>query len=512
MPEFYVTTAIDYVNGLPHMGHALEKVGADVLARYRRARGDDVWLVVGSDEHSISVLKAATEAGKTPEEFTDEMEVNWREFWERYQVAFNAYVRSTSQANRATTEEFMRRIYENGHIYKGVYEGWYCDRCEQFYPPEELLPNGNCPEHPTYKPQWLEEENYFFRASTFEKQVRELLERPDFLQPEERRREMLKAISEGLRDVSISRKFTRWGFPLPFDPSQVVYVWFDALLCYATGVGFATDKAMFERYWPCDLHVIGKGITRFHTLMWPAMLMAAGVELPRRVFSHGYINIGGERMSKSRGLFFDPSVLADIFGSDGARYLLMREFRFDRDADFELEQLVDRFNSDLANDLGNLAARTLTMIDRYRQGTVPEAAGEPAGLGLAEVVAAYDAHLGRLAFDEALKAAWRMVAWANRDIDESAPWVLARDGSRAAELDAVLYRSAEVLRLLSHLLAPYVPTAMAELSRRLGSSLDGSWEKATAWGGLRPGTRVETGSALFPRLDKDAVLASAGSS
>ncbi|HLQ60625.1 MAG TPA: methionine--tRNA ligase [Candidatus Acidoferrales bacterium] len=509
MPEFYITTAIDYVNGLPHMGHALEKVGADVLVRYQKARGDDTWFVIGSDEHSVSVLQAATEEGKSPEQFTDEMDVKWRQFWQRYQVGFDAYVRSTSEANRASTEEFMRRLHDRGHIYKGVYEGWYCDRCEQFYPEEELLPNGNCPEHPTHKPQWLEEENYFFRASTFEKQVRDLLERPDFLQPEGRRKEMLNAISKGLRDVSISRKFTRWGFPLPFDESQVVYVWFDALLCYVTGVGFGTDAKLFQRFWPCDLHVIGKGITRFHTLMWPAMLLAAGVELPRRVFSHGYINIGGERMSKSRGLFFDPALLADIFGSDGARYLLMREFPFDRDSDFELEQLVDRFNSDLANDLGNLVARTLTMVERYREGKVPASAERPVDLPLAQVLEAFDKHLQALAFDEGLKDAWQLVAWANRHIDESAPWSLARDPARTAELDAVLYRAAEVLRLLTHLLAPYVPSSMAELARRLGSRLDQDWKRATRWGGLKAGTAVETGAALFPRLDKEAVLAAA---
>jgi methionyl-tRNA synthetase len=499
--KLYITTAIDYVNGRPHMGHAMEKVGADVLARYLRARGGDVWLVLGSDEHSQSVEREARQQGKTPEQFCDEMEVVWREFWSRYQIDISEYVRSSSPANRATTDEFMRRIHDNGFIYKGVYAGWYCPNGEQFYPAEELLPGGYCPEHPHVKTEWVEEENYFFKASAFEEPVRKLLQRPDFLQPEERRREMLNAIGEGLRDVSISRAFTRWGFPLPFDATQVVYVWFDALLCYVTGAGFATDDGRFERYWPCDVHVIGKGITRFHTLMWPAMLLAAGVALPRRVYAHGYITMGGEKMSKSRGLFFDPAQLVEIFGSDGARYLLTRGFPWDRDTDFDLDQLVERFNSDLANDVGNLAARTLTMLERYRGGEVPAAAPGPAGLPLEEVVSAVDGHMRAFAFDEALAEVWRLVTWANRYIEDSAPWHLAKEPTRRRELDEVLYTCAEVLRVLSVLLHPFMPSSMDELRRRLGTPPAASWAEATAWGGLRQGTATETGMPLFPRLD-----------
>jgi methionyl-tRNA synthetase len=505
--KLYITTAIDYVNGRPHMGHAMEKVGADVLARSRRARGQDVWLVLGADEHSISVRQEARERGQTPEDFCADMEVIWKHFWNRFQIDYSAFVRSSSDANRATTDEFMRRIYDAGHIYKSTYAGWYCTSCEQFYPQEELNADGTCREHPHLKAQWVEEENYFFRASTFEPQIRKLLETPGFLEPEERRNEMLQAISEGLRDVSISRTFTDWGFPLPFDPQQVIYVWFDALLCYVTGVGFGDDRTRFDRYWPCDVHVIGKGITRFHTLMWPAMLLAAGVELPRKVYSHGYITMGGEKMSKSRGLFFDPAQLVDVFGSDGARYLMARLFPFDRDTDFDLESCVDRFNADLANDFGNLAARALTMVERYREGVVGARTGEPAELGLAGAVAGTTAAIDRFAFDEGLREAWRLVVWANKHIDESAPWQLAKDPARAADLDAVLYNALEVLRLLTHLLHPYIPTAAEELARRLGTRLDTGWELAVTWGGLEPGSRVTSGAPLFPRLDKAAVLA-----
>ncbi len=504
--KYYATTAIDYVNGVPHMGHAMEKVGADVLCRHRRARGDDVFLVLGADEHSVSVEQAARKQGKTPEQFCDDMEVVWRAFWARYQIDVGAFVRSSGDANRATTNEVMRRLHDRGYLYKGVYEGFYCPSCEQFYPADELLPDGGCPEHPHIKPEWVAEENYFFRASDFTSAVRDLLLDPDFLQPQERRNEMLNVIADGLRDISVSRTFTRWGFPLPFDETQVVYVWFDALLCYVTGAGFARDEDRFERLWPADVHVIGKGITRFHSLMWPAMLMAAGLPLPRRIFSHGYVNMAGERMSKSRGLFFDPARLADIFGSDGARYLLMRGFPFDRDTDFDLEQLVDRFNADLANDLGNLASRTLNMLERYRDGRVPATAPAPDGLPLEQIVAAVDRYVQAFAFDEALIEAWRLVAWANRYIVETTPWNMAKDPGRAAELDGVLYRCAEALRLLTHLLTPYMPASMAELAGRLGQEGGQRWDEAVRWGGLAPGTRVRSGDALYPRLDKPAVV------
>lgn len=506
---YYLTTAIDYVNGRPHMGHAMEKVGADVVARWRRAQGLDVWLVLGSDEHSISVAREARAQGKTPEQYCEEMDDVWREFWGRYRITFSEYVRSSTGANRATTGEFMQRLYDGGYIYKGKYEGWYCTSCEQFYPEEELLPSGNCPEHPTQKPQWVAEDNYYFRASAFEAEVRRLLEDESFLQPAERRREMLQAIKDGLRDVSISRTFTDWGFPLPFDETQVIYVWFDALLCYVTGAGFSSDRRRYERLWPADVHVIGKGITRFHTLMWPAMLLAAGEPLPKRVYSHGYITMGGEKMSKSRGLFFDPARLVDIFGSDGARFLLLREFPFDRDADFNLEALVDRFNADLANNLGNLASRTLTMVDRYLGGEVPEPAPPPAALErrLAALPDSLEQKIDGFRFDEALAEIWELVDATNQHIAASEPWRLAKREASEAELREVLYACLEVLRILGVALAPFIPGAGAELSSRLGvAGAAGGLE----WGGLTAGTRtLGPGQPLFPRLDKEAVLARA---
>src|SRR4030081_715612 len=320
-PKFYATTAIDYVNGNPHIGHAFEKLGVDALVRYKRMTGHDTWLVVGSDEHSQSVEKEATAKGVTPQAYADSMVPHWEAMFERLQVGYSEFVRTSSEANRATTEDFLQRVYDSGYIYKGKFGGYFCPSCEQYYQERELV-DGKCPIH-LIPLKWVEEDNYFLRLTAFTDQLIELHEREDFLQPASRRNEMLNVIREGLQDVSSSRGFPTGGFPLPFDRSQVIYVWFDALLAYVTGAGFATDKARFQRYWPCDVHIIGKGITRFHTIMWPVMLWGAGVEIPRRVFAPGYVNVAGEKMSKSRGVFVWPGdvVVPFVRRGGGARAL-----------------------------------------------------------------------------------------------------------------------------------------------------------------------------------------------
>jgi len=524
-PKYYVTTAIDYINGDPHLGHAYEKIGADVLVRYKRMAGHEAWLVVGSDEHSQSVEREARAQGLTPEAYADRIVPRWHDMFARLQVGYDEFVRTSSDANRATTEEFLQRVYDNGHIYKGKYAGFFCPSCEQYYQERELLEGGLCPEH-KIKLEWLEEENYFLRVTAFTDRLVELHERADFLQPAARRNEMLNVIRDGLQDVSISRGFTTWGFPLPFDRSQVIYVWFDALLAYVTGVGFATAKERFARLWPCDVHVIGKGITRFHTIMWPVMLWAAGVDLPHRVYSHGYINVAGEKMSKSRGIFVDPLALLDslqppgareLCGSDAARYALMREIPFDRDGDFSLEVFVERYNADLANDLGNLASRVLKMLKQYTGGIVPapgeaREAGELASVAApipGEVAAAMDA----LDFSGALDATWRLVGRANKYVEESRPWDLNKDPARKADLGAVLYDLTESLRVLCYLVAPFIPDAADRLAMQLrvprptavkagGYALD----EVLRWGGLTEGHMTEVGEVLFPRLDKAAVL------
>lgn len=507
--KFYATCAIDYVNAQPHLGHALEKVGADALVRYHRMLGKRVWLVLGSDEHSQSVEHAARDQGLTPQAFTDRMAEVFTTTWDRFQVTCSSYVRTNSRENQMATEEFLKRLSAGGHIYKGTYSGWYCGSCEQFYPEAELL-EGNCPEHRS-PVQWVDEENYFFRLSSFRAALTELLAVPGFLQPESRRHEMVNALREGLPDVSISRASTTWGFPLVFDPTQVVYVWFDALLSYVSGAGFPHHMELFDELWPCDVHVIGKGITRFHSLMWPAMLMAAKLPLPARVFAHGYVNIGGEKMSKSRGLWFDPVRLVDIFGSDGARYLILREFAFDRDSDFSLEALIDRFNADLANNFGNLVSRCLRMLRLYRpQGVPARSDWGDLGAAVSATLNAFPTHMEELDFSAALADVWHLVDQANRHIDRIQPWALAKDEHQAGELDAVLYRLIEVCRLLAVLVAPAMPAISARLLQALASSPDGSWEEQVRWGGVAPGLMVEEIGALFPRLEKDKILGEVG--
>ncbi|HEY8739010.1 MAG TPA: methionine--tRNA ligase [Candidatus Dormibacteraeota bacterium] len=518
IPTYYVTTAIDYINGHPHLGHAYEKIAADALCRYKRLAGNETWLVVGSDEHSQSVLKAAEARGQSPAEYCDAVVPAWKSMFGRLQVDYSEFVRSSSDDNRATTEDFLQRVYDNGHIYKGKYAGFFCPSCEQYYQERELV-DGRCPEHQVVL-EWLEEENYFLRVSSFTEQLIALHQREDFLQPAARRNEMLNVIREGLPDVSISRGFTDWGFPLPFDRTQVIYVWFDALLSYVTGVGFGTDKERFNRFWPCDVHVIGKGITRFHTVMWPVMLWAAGVELPRRVYSHGYIGIGGEKMSKSRGIMFEPLSLLDSLqpeharercGSDAARYTLLREIPFDRDGDFALEVFVDRYNADLANDFGNLASRVLKMLRQYTDGVVPAPSPDQTELHqiAAGLPARVDGRMEALDFSGALEAIWRLVGRANKYVEESRPWDLNKSPDKRGELGGVLYNLVETLRLLVYLTAPFVPDAADELAQQLrvplpntvgpeGSSL----AEVLRWGGLTEGHQTEVGEVLFPRLDR----------
>jgi len=516
--KYYVTTAIDYINGAPHLGHAYEKIGADVLVRYKKLAGHQTWLVVGSDEHSQSVLKVAAAQGLSPADYCDAAVPTWTNIFHRLQVDYSEFVRTSSDANRRTTEEFLQRVYDNGHIYKGKYAGFYCPSCEQYYQERELT-EGLCPEH-RIKLEWLEEENYFLRLSSFTDQLIALHEREDFLQPASRRNEMLNVIRAGLQDVSISRGFTDWGFPLPFDRSQVIYVWFDALLSYVTGAGFASDPERFERLWPCDVHIIGKGITRFHTVMWPVMLWAAGIELPHRVYSHGYINIGGEKMSKSQGIFVEPLSLLDslqpagaraLCGSDAARYTLLREVPFDRDGDFSLEVFVDRYNADLANDFGNLASRVLKMLRQYTGGAVPSP-GESAG-PLGEIVhalpARLDARIAALDFTGALEEIWRLVGRANKYVEDSRPWELRKDPGREAELGAVLYNLAETLRVLVYATYPFMPDAAGQLAQQMGvappADAGGEGTHLAAllqWGALQSGHQTQVGDVLFPRLDR----------
>jgi methionyl-tRNA synthetase len=505
----YVTAAIDYVNGAPHLGHAYEKIGCDVIARHRRLRGDDVRFTVGSDEHSQSVERAARAEGLEPAAYCDRQVGAFTAMMAALDIDPTAFVRTSSDANRRTAETLWHAVAASGNIYKDWYRAWFCPSCEQFYTEKEIIA-GMCPVH-QQPVEWVEEQNWFFRLSAFEDRLLDLYERePGFLVPGARRNEMLNVIRNGLTDISISRGFSRWGIPVPGDESQVIWVWLDALPAYLTGVGYP-DGDEFPRFWPADVHVIGKDITRFHAVVWPAILMAAGVPVPRQVHAHGFINIEGEKMSKSRGIFVEPLQLVDRFGSDAVRWVLLSEVPFDRDGDFSMTSFVDRYNADLANDYGNLVSRTTTMIQRYFNGRVP-APGRRDPLDddlrsvAARVVPVYDEAMNRLDFTEAMAAARQLVGRANKYIEETAPWILNREGDdRLATVCAELL---EAIRVATILLHPVIPRATTRVATQVGLSVSGDLtDEVRGWPRLSEGAPVSVGEILFPRLDREAVLA-----
>ncbi|MBJ7594467.1 MAG: methionine--tRNA ligase [Candidatus Dormibacteraeota bacterium] len=508
-PSFYVTAAIDYVNGDPHLGHAYEKIGCDVLARHRRLRGDDVRFTVGSDEHSQSVERAARAAGMEPADYCTRQVDAFKTMMRAFDVEPTSFVRTSSDANRRTSETLWRALADAGHIYKDWYRAWFCPFCEQFYTEKEIVA-GMCPIHQT-PVEWVEEQNWFFRLSEFAEPLLDLYERePDFVVPPPRRNEMLSVIRGGLTDISISRGFSTWGIPVPGDESQVIWVWLDALPAYLTGVGYP-DGDDFARFWPADVHVVGKDITRFHSVIWPAILMAAGVPLPRKVHAHGFITLAGEKMSKSRGIFIEPMQLVDQFGSDAVRWVLLSEVPFDRDGDFSIAKFIDRYNADLANDYGNLVSRTTKMVQRYFGGRVP-ALAERAAIDdelrstAARVVPVYDAAIDDLQFSEAMAAARQLVGRANKYIEQTAPWTLQRDGD--ARLGTVCAELLEAVRVSTMLLHPIIPRATARVAAEMGLALGGDLtDEVRSWPRLAEGAPVAVGEILFPRLDREAVLA-----
>jgi methionyl-tRNA synthetase len=506
---FYLTAAIDYVNGDPHLGHAYEKIGCDVLARHRRLRGDQVRFTVGSDEHSQSVERAARAAGMEPADFCTRQVNAFKSMMGAFDIEPTAFVRTSSDANRRTSETLWRALADADHIYKDWYRAWFCPSCEQFYTEKEIVA-GMCPIHE--RPvEWVEEQNWFFRLSGFEQPLLDLYERePGFVVPAPRRNEMLSVIRGGLTDISISRGFSSWGIPVPGDESQVIWVWLDALPAYLTGVGYP-DGEEFSRFWPADVHVVGKDITRFHAVIWPAILMAAGLQLPRSVHAHGFITLAGEKMSKSRGVFVEPMQLVDQFGSDAVRWVLLSEVPFDRDGDFSIAKFIDRYNADLANDYGNLVSRTTKMVQRYFGGRVPAPAArttidDELRTTAARVVPVYDAAMDSLEFSEAMAAARQLVGRANKYIEETAPWTLHREGD--TRLGTVCAELLEAVRVSTMLLHPVIPRATARVAAEMGLSLDGDLtDEVRGWPRLTEASPIAVGEILFPRLDREAVLA-----
>ncbi len=506
---FYITTPIYYPDDVPHIGHGYTSVAADFVARYHRLRGDEVLHLTGTDEHGMKLQRAAEKAGTDPQTWVDEMAPRWRETWGRLEIAFDDYIRTTEPRHEKAVQKLLTAVHENGRddIYLGTYEGLYCVSCEAYYTEDDLV-DGMCPIHgrPVER---MTEENYFFRLSAYADRLLEHYEaHPKAVQPETRRNEVLSLIRGGLQDFSISRTSFRWGIPLPWDPDHVCYVWFDALTNYITAAGYGTDDERFARAWPANVHLIGKDILRFHAVYWPAMLMAGGVAPPDQVWAHGFLTVGGRKMSKTNATGIHPFELADHFGVDSYRYYFMREIQFGQDGSFSWESMVDRHNADLANGLGNLASRVLAMLASYFDGAVPEPGPTKVEDDLPDViedaVRRYDEHMATLALSQALGAVWDVVGRANGYLVEKEPWKVAGEEGRRDELAGILYAAAETLRILAVLIRPIMPGAAERLWAQLGIDRaldDQRLPQGARWGGLAAGTKSSKGDALFPRLE-----------
>jgi methionyl-tRNA synthetase len=506
--SFYVTTPIYYVNAEPHLGHAYTTIAADVLARHMRQRGEDVFFLTGTDEHGEPVALAAERLGTTPRELADRNAVRFRDLAARVNATNDFFIRTLDPEHIAAVQDVLSRVERAGHVYPGVYEGWYCPRCADFKTEGELLDGSRCPIH-KIELEREREENYFFRLSAFQEPLERLYaERPTFVLPENRRNEALSFIGQGLRDISLTRSRLTWGVPVPWDERHVFYVWFDALLNYYTALTYARPgEDLTERFWPATVHVMAKDILKFHAVIWPALLMAAELEVPDRCFVHGYLLMEEEKMSKSLGNVIDPFQVIDVYGTDALRYYLMREVSFGQDGSVSPEGFETRYTTELANEYGNLASRTLAMIGRYRDGVVPTAEPSQALVadfdGLAErVQERFDATEVTGASDEI----WRVVRRLNQYVQDEAPWQLAKDPESAARLDEVLYGLAEGLRVVTVLLHPFVPEAAERLLAALGDE-DLSLARARL-GAAEGGARIGELAPLFPRVQKvDAAVA-----
>ena len=503
--KYFLTTAIDYVNSRPHLGTAYEKITADIIARYRRLAGYDTHFLMGNDEHSQNVFKRAQEQGKDPLAYCDEMEQVFRDVWKRLDISYDDFIRTTDRKRHyPATQKLAQLAYDNGDIYEGSYEGWYCEGCEAFKPEKDLV-DGNCAIHKT-KPQWIKEKNWFFRLSKYQQPLLKLYaEQPSFIEPEIRRNEILRLVEGGLEDISMSRAGQSWGIPVPWDQDSVVYVWFDALINYAAAVGLGWDDKKFAEWWPANLHIVGKDITRFHCVIWPAMLMSARLPLQRQVFGHGWVYFKGERMSKSLGNIVDPLDAANKFGPDPLRLYLAKEIPYGGDGDFTWERFEEKYNADLANNLGNLVNRVASMTERYQQGRVKATGGGALAGIAAEVSSAYRKAMDVHALHEGTAAAFRLVSAANNFIAETQPWSLAKDPAKADQLNGALADIAEAVRIAATLLLPVMPTASQEILRRLGDSRplkDRRLDADTAWRSTGEKQILNAG-ALWPRLEAE---------
>jgi len=509
MEKFYVTTPIYYVNSEPHIGSAYTTIVADVVARYKRMRGYDVFFLTGTDEHGQKVMQSAKAKNMSPKEYVDILSDKFRTLWKEMGLTYNHFIRTTDEEHEKTVQKIVSRLIENGDVYKGKYTGWYCISCEAFFNEEDTkLENGIrvCPDCGK-ELKWVEEENYFFRLSEYTDKILDFYEKnPDFVVPEFRKNEMLSILRSGLKDLSITRTTFDWGIPVKEDPQHVIYVWVDALINYISALGWAENDDNFKKYWPADLHLIGKEINRFHSIIWPAILMSAGIPLPKKVLAHGWLTVNGEKISKSKGNAIDPRILMNAYGKDVIRYYLLRDINFGKDGDFSEENLIVRYNSDLANDLSNLVHRTLSMLEKYFDGVIPEnKISEDVDNQLLEIVAngrkKYFELTDSYSFTQALESLWEIIRFSNKYIDLTEPWKLGKDENFKDRLGSVMYNLTDSIRIIAILAYPVIPETSVKILEKLSLDFSHIKEENAVSGLLKSGSKTNKGEPVFVRID-----------